>query len=63
MAEIIFRDNSIQTGHRVKIPKPIIDTLGFEVKQPIVIRFDVDGRKITIEEEKVEKKKTRGVKK
>ena len=43
MAEIIFKDNSIQTGHRIKIPKAIIDTLDLKVKQKITIRFDVDS--------------------
>jgi hypothetical protein len=57
MAEIIFKDNSIQTGHRVKIPKAIIDTMGLEIRQPIVIKFDVDSRTIIIEEDKVGGKK------
>jgi hypothetical protein len=49
MAEIIFKDNSIQTGHRIKIPKAIIDTLNLEVKQKITIRFDVNKKKMVVE--------------
>ena len=49
MSEIIFKDNSIQTGHRIKIPKAIIDTLGLQIKQKITIRFDVDKKKMVVE--------------
>ncbi|MBT7102009.1 hypothetical protein HN935_00680 [archaeon] len=49
MAEIIFKDNSIQTGHRIKIPKAIIDTLDLKVKQGITIRFDVDKKNMLVE--------------
>ena len=49
MSEIIFKDNSIQTGHRIKIPKAIIDTLGLKVKQGITIRFDVDKKNMIVE--------------
>ncbi len=49
MAETIFRDNSIQTGHRIKIPKAIVDTLGLEVKQKIEIRFDAEKKKFVVE--------------
>ena len=49
MSEIIFKDNSIQTGHRIKIPKAIIDTLGLQIKQKITIRFDVDTKKMVVE--------------
>ena len=58
MSEIIFKDNSIQTGHRIKIPKAIIDTLDLKVKQGITIRFDVDSKKMLVE---VEKEKPRVV--
>jgi bifunctional DNA-binding transcriptional regulator/antitoxin component of YhaV-PrlF toxin-antitoxin module len=51
MAETIFRDNSIQTGHRIKIPKAIVDTLGLKVKQKIEIRFDAESRKMVVEVE------------
>ncbi len=49
MAEIIFKDNSIQTGHRIKIPKAVIDTLDLKVKQKITIRFDVDNKNMVVE--------------
>ena len=49
MAEIIFKDNSVQTGHRIKIPKAIIDTLDLKVKQKIKIRFDVNKKSMTVE--------------
>jgi hypothetical protein len=49
MAEIIFKDNSIQTGHRIKIPKAIIDTLDLRIKQGITIRFDVDKKNMIVE--------------
>lgn len=49
MAEIIFKDNSIQTGHRIKIPKAIVDTLELKEKQKIKIRFDVDKKKMIVE--------------
>lgn len=57
MGEIIFKDNSIQTGHRIKIPKAIIDTLGLKIKQKIKIRFDADKRVVIIEEDKKNAKK------
>jgi len=50
--EIIFNDNSIQTGYRVKIPKAIVDTLGLKEGEKIKIKFDADNRKIIIEGDK-----------
>ncbi len=52
MSEILFKDNSIQSGYRVKIPKAIIDTLGLKTKQKIKIIFDPDKKIIIIQEEK-----------
>ncbi len=52
MAEVIFRDLKIQVGDRVKIPKAVVDTLNLKKGQKIILRFDVDKRKIVIEEEK-----------
>ncbi len=49
MAETIFRDNSIQTGHRIKIPKAIVDTLDLKVKQKIEIRFDAEKKRLVVE--------------
>jgi hypothetical protein len=52
MGEIVFKDNSIQTGFRIKIPKAVVDTLNLKIKQKIKIRFDVDKRVLLIEEDK-----------
>jgi len=57
MGDIIFKDNSIQEGFRIKIPKAIIDTLNLKVKQKIVIKFDSDNKRLIIEEEKNGKNK------
>lgn len=59
MAEIIFKDNSIQTGYRIKIPKAIIDTLNLKKGQKIRIRLDADKRIIIIAEEKRKRGKRR----
>ena len=56
MSEIIFKDNSIQTGYRIKIPKAIIDTLELREGQKIKIRFDVDKKVILIENDEKEKR-------
>jgi antitoxin component of MazEF toxin-antitoxin module len=55
MTEIIFKDNSIQTGYRIKIPKAIIDTLELKEGQEIRIKFDVDKRILIIEEDELKK--------
>jgi len=52
VGEIVFKDNSIQTGFRIKIPKAVVDTLGLKIKQKIRIRFDVDKRILIVEEDK-----------
>jgi len=57
MVEIIFKDNTIQTGYRIKIPKAIIDTLNLKTKQKIKIRFDAEKRIVIIEEERACRKK------
>jgi antitoxin component of MazEF toxin-antitoxin module len=49
MADIVFKDNCIQTGHRIKIPKAIVDTLDLEIKQKITIKFNA-GKKIMVVE-------------
>jgi len=49
MSEIIFKDNSIQTGHRIKIPKAIVDTLDLEEGQKIKIRFNIDKKQMIVE--------------
>ena len=52
MGKVIFKDAKIQIGDRIKIPKAIIDTLGLEPGQKIVIKFDPDKRVILVQEEK-----------
>lgn len=52
MVEIVFKDNKIQTGHRIKIPKAIIDTLNLKEGEKVIIKFDVLKKKLTVETEK-----------
>ncbi|MBX4212404.1 hypothetical protein KW787_03055 [Candidatus Pacearchaeota archaeon] len=52
MTDIIFKDGKIQTGHRIKIPKAIIDTLNLKVGKKIVIKFDAKKKSFMVEEEK-----------
>ena len=52
MVDIIFKDNKIQTGYRVKIPKAIIDTLGLKEGQDVVILFDPVKKKMVLEVKK-----------
>ncbi len=51
MKEIIFKDAKVQKGHRVKIPKAIIDTLDIKEGQKILIRFDVLKKRLILEVE------------
>jgi bifunctional DNA-binding transcriptional regulator/antitoxin component of YhaV-PrlF toxin-antitoxin module len=51
MKEIIFKDSKIQKGHRIKIPKPIIDTLNLKEGQKIIIRFDISKKRLILEVE------------
>tara|TARA_Y100000310_G_scaffold240192_1_gene244031 strand:- start:5643 stop:5846 length:204 start_codon:yes stop_codon:yes gene_type:complete len=62
MTEIIFKDNSIQTGHRIKIPKAVIDTLELNEGQKIKIKFDVDKRILIIEEDDIKEKTKKKIK-
>jgi bifunctional DNA-binding transcriptional regulator/antitoxin component of YhaV-PrlF toxin-antitoxin module len=55
MKEIIFKDGKIQTGHRVKIPKAIIDTLDLKEGQKIIIKFDVNKKHLILEVDDEEK--------
>jgi hypothetical protein len=57
MADIIFKNKSVQVGHRVKIPQAIVDTLDLKVKQKLKISFDVETKKIVVEVEENEEKK------
>jgi bifunctional DNA-binding transcriptional regulator/antitoxin component of YhaV-PrlF toxin-antitoxin module len=52
MVEVIFKGGKIQTGDRVKIPKPVMDTLELKSGKKIVIKFDPEKKRIVIEEEK-----------
>lgn len=51
MVEITFKDNKIQTGHRIKIPKAIVDTLDLKEGAKIVIKFDPVKKRLIVEEE------------
>lgn len=51
MSEIIFRDNKIQKGYRVKIPKAIIDTLDLKEGENVVVKFDVNKKRMIVEVE------------
>lgn len=51
MKEIIFKDGKIQTGHRIKIPKAIIDTLNLKEGQKVIIKFDVTKKHLILEVE------------
>ena len=51
MAEIIFKDNKIQKGYRIKIPKAVVDTLELTEGQGVVINFDVDEKTLIIKQE------------
>lgn len=63
MTEIIFKDNSIQIGHRIKIPKVVVDTLELREGQKIRMRFDVDERILIIEEEGIKRVGKKNIKK
>jgi hypothetical protein len=52
MVEITFKDNKIQKGHRIKIPKAIIDTLKLKEGAKILLQFDPINKKIIITEDK-----------
>jgi bifunctional DNA-binding transcriptional regulator/antitoxin component of YhaV-PrlF toxin-antitoxin module len=52
MVEIVFKDNKIQTGHRIKIPKAIVDTLELKEGEKVLIKFDASKRKMSVEVEK-----------
>ena len=49
MADIIFKDNRIQKGHRIKIPKAIVDTLELKEGQKIKINFNANKKKMVVE--------------
>ena len=49
--EIVFKDNKIQTGHRIKIPKSVIDTLNLKEGEKVLIKFDVVKKRLIVEVE------------
>jgi bifunctional DNA-binding transcriptional regulator/antitoxin component of YhaV-PrlF toxin-antitoxin module len=51
MVEITFKDNKIQKGHRIKIPKAIVDTLDLKEGAKIILKFDPINKKIIIVED------------
>jgi len=55
MGEIIFKDGILQVGYRIKIPKAIVDTLNLKIKDKVIIKFDVDKKRIIVEEDKENK--------
>jgi len=54
MVEITFKDNKIQKGHRIKIPKAIVDTLNLKEGAKIILKFDPINKKIIVVEDKNE---------
>jgi len=52
MKEILFKDGKVQKGHRIKIPKALIDTLDIREGEKVLIRFDVSSKKMIVEVEK-----------
>jgi len=49
MKEVIFKDGKVQKGHRVKIPKAVIDTLDIKEGQKVIIKFDITKRRLVID--------------
>jgi len=49
MKEMIFKDTKIQKGHRVKIPKAIVDTLQLSEGKEIEIKFNLEKNQLTID--------------
>jgi len=57
MAEVIFNDLKIQVGDRIKIPKPVVDTLEFQTGDEIILKFDAEKQVILIEKRNLKNKK------
>jgi bifunctional DNA-binding transcriptional regulator/antitoxin component of YhaV-PrlF toxin-antitoxin module len=49
MGEIIFEGGKIQVGDRIKIPKPIVDTLRLKKGQRVSIRFNPDKKEMILD--------------
>ncbi|MEM0465950.1 MAG: hypothetical protein QXW97_04610 [Candidatus Pacearchaeota archaeon] len=58
MSEVIFKGGIIQTGDRIKIPKPIMDTLNIKPGQRIILYFNAEKKQmiIKIEEKEIKRK-------
>ena len=56
MDEIIFNDKVLQKENRVKLPAPIIDSLGIKEGDPLVIILDTKEECIKIRTIKRKKK-------
>ena len=56
MKEIIFKDKVLQKENRVKIPSPIIDTLGIKEGDDLIIILDIEEECIKIKKNKFDKK-------
>jgi 5S rRNA maturation endonuclease (ribonuclease M5) len=51
MSQVIFKGCIIQKGDRIKIPKPIIDTLKLSSGKKIIVLFNPDKKEIIIKED------------
>ena len=49
MKAMSFKDGKIQKGYRVKIPKAIVDTLELDEGQEVVIKFNLQTNKLTLD--------------
>lgn len=49
---IIFKDNKVQKGYRIKIPKAVIDTLQLKEGAEIRVELDPVRKELIIKEEK-----------
>ena len=49
MDEMIFKDGKVQKGHRIKIPKAIVDTLKVKEGEEVLIKFNLSKKKLTVE--------------
>lgn len=49
MDEMIFKDGKVQKGHRIKIPKSIVDTLDIKEGEEVLIKFNLSKKKLTVE--------------
>jgi len=49
MKEVIFKDAQVQKGHRIKIPKAVIDTLDIKEGQKVLIKFDISKKRLIVD--------------